>query len=1350
MKLSQRTAHRLLSMALCLILVFTVTGLAEDTPIPAPSCESEGVLVSESETSAVSSFPAEELITPSPEGTHGTLADTGTPAPDATPPISDAPLLPADTPPFISDTPLPLEETATPPPPICELTHCPHILVDERGVATALCPLGEWMLVYCEPSPMPSADVAETVSIMDASIPTVIILPVTGSYTLYRSGTYTLTGGGPGCKLIVSENCLVALHLNNVQIGALQLGARCIAEITFHESTIGTLSLPDDAALKLLGEGSLTVGSLGPNTRDVTVVGGSVSLPAGIISANGTQVFTFSAPGSTGVMVNGSVYPYTQPCPDGKAHVWLLPLEDGQVYEALMNGTILEITTREDVPSPSDDYDLALNDIFTALEGHTYTIAQSGTAIPQTLRVDASNVTLMMNGISAASPEVNVEFSQGGTLHLSGGNNLHALEGTAGASLTGSGSLSVVSLNIGSLSVSSGLTLSFGTQSGALNGWYSLAVPGELTTDTKATVDGRPLALAYSVETPSTALLPKAPPAGKSYSVTLAGTALTLKTIPEGEQSLVLTDAGLTIDRNGTYKITTSGPTSGAIVVGPRVKATVTFAGVDSSSSLTIGNNANITLVLEQSSLLGGGINLGQGSALVLQGAGALLVDHIAKSSSGLVSTQIKSPANLTLPVPGSIAGTKLQPTVLFISNSHGAALPNTKIVLKLGKNTPFSMTTNKYGFIYLWRSAPLSSMDAVVLSDANTYATVLVRGSGDPNALPDITGVTIAPNGAVTYSAPGAATSGVQYYINRPGISMPDTYRVDAGRVLQHLGECNIPGLRDGDQVIFRVFACAQANVTLTAETADAFAFSDQYSFTASGVRSPFTLAPQYKTYNGREFTFASGLIPKGASLTWFSGATRLEDAPHEVGRYTAKVSILPGHPDYLPGVTDVLVDILPITVLIFPEEARKVVGEPDPSTFLYTYDPASMLPGDEVTGKLTRMPGEKPGNYPYLTDALVAKPYYRLKIDPLAPMFFIDYSPHHYMPFDPLARIDPVHDVLVFSDGSKLDLIIATVKKLNISGVGYGEMIFEADSGQTRPFTASLRLRSGYDAALLILRAEPELNEDGGYVTDMDGNPVVTGRTLTLTYAHLEAFRRQRITHIAFGLQGIYGYLELPELQGEAVRALMTDAGLSRLGARFCITLRPVTGIDPLLESASAAWDSVALQAPVAQVRMEVASGSRHVDITRAMNSARLLMDVSSVLTYHGGETQINDPDVVETVIGQRLEKEPTDKEPQATAQIKALQEASATLEGLIEPTSTGLELARQTLEQVLHQRGCSLSFFSDIANPLDSLLVVPYTFSETQAVPYTAILRTKPYLIASLVTHGNGLYGLAFTAP
>ncbi len=773
--------------------------------------------------------------------------------------------------------------------------------------------------------------------------------------------------------------------------------------------------------------------------------------------------------------------------------------------------------------------------------------------------------------------------------------------------------------------------------------------------------------------------------------------------------------------------------------------------GLDSAGFLDLGHDAAVTLALEGSSCLGGGIALGQGSALTVQGGGALLTAGVVKSGGGLVDVDIKSPANLTLPAPGPIAGTGLMPTVLFISDPSGAALPNTQIVLKLGKNAPFSATTDRNGFLYLWRSAPLSSVDAVVLSDANTYATVILSGSGDPDALPAIADVAVNALGTITYTASGAATSGVQYLVGPSEVPMPDTYVPQAGRVLERFGECNIPGLQAGDVVTFRVFACARANVTLTQDTADGFAFSPQYSFLVSHVRFPFSLDPQFKTYNGKKFSFASGLLPKGVSIAWFSGSKPLSDAPVQVGSYTARIGIPVGHPDFLPGVAEVEVDILPIPVLIFPEEARKVMGQPDPEEFPFTYDSGDLLPGDKITGRLIRIPGEQPGNYPYLTDQLIAKPYYELEIDPDSPMFFIDFDPRHFRPYDPLAKIDPVHDVILFSDGRKLDLITATVQKLNISGVAYGEMLTEALSGKVRPFTPSLRLRPGYDAALLILQGEPELRADGGYATDLDGNPIVTGRTLTLTYTHLEHLRRQRITHIAFGLEGAYCYLALEDLRGEALEALMAREGLTRLGSRFAFTLTPVAGGGALPQDAPAALDSAALGAPLAQVRLELVKGSARLDITPALPSARLLMDVSPALTLWGGEASSSDPEVEETVLGQsRQTQAPAQDAPEASQEAQAVRDAADALQGRVEPTTQNLELARQTLEQVLRELGCSLRFFTDLAHPLDSLLVVPYTFSEAQAIPYTAVLRTRPYLMAPLAAHGNGLYGLAFASP
>ena len=85
-------------------------------------------------------------------------------------------------------------------------------------------------------------------------------------------------------------------------------------------------------------------------------------------------------------------------------------------------------------------------------------------------------------------------------------------------------------------------------------------------------------------------------------------------------------------------------------------------------------------------------------------------------------------------------------------------------------------------------------------------------------------------------------------------------------------------------------------------------------------------------------------------------------------------------------------------------------------------------MLEDDEVTGSLSRVKGETYGNYPYLTGSLSAPDYYELVIAPDSPLFFIDWNIHHYLPYDPLARIDPVYDELRFSSGKTLRTQIRT----------------------------------------------------------------------------------------------------------------------------------------------------------------------------------------------------------------------------------------------------------------------------------------------------------------------------------
>jgi len=618
---------------------------------------------------------------------------------------------------------------------------------------------------------------------------------------------------------------------------------------------------------------------------------------------------------------------------------------------------------------------------------------------------------------------------------------------------------------------------------------------------------------------------------------------------------------------------------------------------------------------------------------------------------------------------------------------------------------------------VTLWGTKAITNASVVVLSQANTYADILTGDPANPDALPVISSVVIHGNSYITYTATNAQTTGIQYYINRSGVTMPDTYDASAQTVARLFGECNIPGLKNGDVVTFRVYAARGSGQTLSAETADAFQFSDQYTFTAAGVRQTYTLADQSKEYDLYPFKFASGLIPKGATVTYYKNGTELTSAPTDVGKYTATVVIPAGNSDYLPAVVSVSITITPKVVWIYPEPASKIKGEKDPE-FFYTY--SDMFGDDEVTGSLARYVGEKYGNYPYYTSLLTAPSYYELKIDPESPMFFIDWGPGHYIKVDPLSIIDPVHQVLEFSDGMKLDLILSTAEKLNISRVGYSKLVSDAETHETCPFTPELRLKRGYDQAMLILRAEPEINPDGGYATDADGNIELRARTLSLSAYHLNNFKRQRITTVGFRLDDTMFYLDLSDLTSDAVSNAMTEAGMSAIGTRYQITLAPVNAVSDLKDYPEDVQTDKALGASMMGVRVELKNGSQTLDVSSLLPSAQTMFDVSTLLAKES-ETS---PEISEVTIGKKT--------------------GQAVDESVV--TTDVMGLVQKLMLDKLKQLGTIFQYYADKIETLDSQLVVPYTASEAEALSYTAVMKTSPYLMARF--RKNGLYGLSQT--
>lgn len=1226
--------------------------------------------------------------------------------------------------------------TITLEPPVCAIPDCPHLQTDEQGHMAALCPLGEWMLLHPQDMPRTTDDnPALSISPMAATIPSDITLP-NEPYTIYRSGTYTLSGGGNACVLILSPDIVVSLTLTDATaIQTMKLTGSSVAEITLQgASTVAAIDRSADTKMTFTGNGSLTAGSIAEGRTGVTVTGGSVCLP-GATSENGLMCYVFDAAGTTAATVNNAAYPsYTRPCADNRAYLWLPALETGQRYVAEVDNGTLKVVSEEPQPASPDTYYLSSPSFSPAPNG-AYTIVRDSNPIQQILNVNQTGVTLVLNGLQAADV-ASVNALNPATLHLTGANSLIGLTGSV--TLTGGGSLTVSSLSTSSLSLGGGVALLL-DNCNPPNGWQQVPVTGgSLTADTRASMGGKRVGLCYKIGQENTVYLPlPSLPAGRSYQASLSGNVLDISTISNGD--LVL-NGDLNITQNGTYRITSAGAVSGNISISNNLSnVKITLAGVNTSGKLVLAKNAHVTeLRLEGANQIGGGILCGNASELKVLGTGFLQTASVSKSGSGTVNFSIPTTTNLTLTSGRSILSTKLKPTVLHVTGPNNQSLPEKQIVLKVGKTLkPFTTTTDPGGYVWLWGNSALTGVDVAVLSDAETYATVVVSGSGAPDALPEITGVIADPQtNTISYSAGGALTSGVQYYVNRNGVRMPDTYVADAKRMLGQNGACALPGLKAGDVITYRVFATALPNITLKADTVDAFQFSDEGTFTAQkDSRGTFQLPAQSKTYDRTKFEFKTGLVPSGWSVTWFQDGKQLSGPPIEVGVYTAKILVPSGNANYLPGVTSVTVTIQRILVTIYPDFCFKYKGTADPKIFPYTYEGTRW--GDVVTGDLTRHWGQEVGNYAYLITELSAPKYYKLEIDPFSPMFAIMYSPNHFKPFDPLARIDPVYEELIFSDGMKLKLIRSTVEKLNISGVGYGAMVTDVGDGKVRPFTPSLRLRPGYDTALLILEAEPELNADGGYATDMDGNPQLRGRRLTLTYTHLQHMRNQRITHVAFGLNGTYCLIDLSELQTEATQQLMAQGGMARRGSHFTFTLTPISDRDAVPETALSAAEHAMLREPVTEIRMEAVGSGTAVDIAPALHSARVMFDASSLFQV---QAESENPDIAETVIGKKAD-------PKALEQAQEdadLQTAADGIAGVTQPTIQLMELAEEVAQRQIKRFGYSLLHYQSEPQKLDSKLVVPYTASEAETALYTAILCTKPYLMAHVPQ--GGFYGLA----
>ena len=87
----------------------------------------------------------------------------------------------------------------------CTDPACAHVSVDEEGNVTALCPYGQYLLSF-SPYMVFSANPVTELTLQP------------GTNSIYRSGTYRVTGGDGSCTLVVTKGRAVSLLLDGASL----------------------------------------------------------------------------------------------------------------------------------------------------------------------------------------------------------------------------------------------------------------------------------------------------------------------------------------------------------------------------------------------------------------------------------------------------------------------------------------------------------------------------------------------------------------------------------------------------------------------------------------------------------------------------------------------------------------------------------------------------------------------------------------------------------------------------------------------------------------------------------------------------------------------------------------------------------------------------------------------------------------------------------------------------------------------------------------------------------------------------------------------------------------------------
>lgn len=1043
--------------------------------------------------------------------------------------------------------------------PACQVEGCAHVAQDAFGLDYPLCELGQWLLDQ-QDRYVREGQVA-TYSLR-RNTPTINL--DTADVTLWRSGTYTITGGQnrPGATITLAKDRLIVLCLRDAVADRLTLQSNVDLTLETRQlSALNTLELRQGARMTFSAGGALTIANVArPEETEMTVTGGSVD--AQFKEHSGRTLYRFDGQGATAVTVAGKAYAADAPQEDGSFCLWLKAADEGMRWHSDKQGDTLRVyqTAKGDAQSNA------------IVPGQANTLTQPGTytlqgQIPQgtTLTVACEGVNLLLK--AAVLPVgTTIVSNLPYNLVLEGVNTAAAdafLQGSGTATLSGEGSLALTGaaptapLN----PVSGALTLP-----AAPAGWTAYPVAG-LTAADRLTVDGQSRGLCWNG---TDAVYLPTPPQGNHFVLARDAGMIRAVTTPDGMPLFLLSASASRADAGDAASFEVQGPGSsldGAISADGPTAAHALLSNVQlapaSGAALSVSGGKQLNVTLRGDNVLassGAPIALSGGAKVQLNCASGRL---LLKGQADLSGLELLGNVKVVPEVAGSY-------TKLLLKDKSGNPVVNQPVTLRVG-GKDHSYQTHYDGTLYLWGQTGLNGTDVVATNGQEVYTAVVSAGETQLDTGVEISGVSAQtqPDGSVlvTFAAPEAGSAGIQYLLGGAGQPMADCY-VDAASRVDGVGQVVLTGIAPGQVVSFRVYATRTAGTTLTADNDDGFQFSDVYTHR---VLAPFK-APESPdaAYTGKAYKCPFEL-PADASVTYTGDDLNRDGLPWKVGKYVMHVTIPQGSADYLPGTYDVEMEITKAVVYIIPDpNQEKFQGEEDPE---FTYTTKGLLGKDEVTGVLTRKPGEDVGNYAFTLTELDAPAYYTLRLVNNAHQFTILPGGGPSFPVFFYEMLHPVRQEIVRRDGRTVAVVLNTQDSLTVTHSVIGSIVFATADERFRPFSPILRHNETTDEVLLQLRCEAELNKDGGYVTDAAGAPLYEGRFLRLSWLGMRNLQRLGVDSLSLSQNGVQLLVRLEDFLNEDMQATIKELGGTLEKARFKLALTPVRDLPEAEQAAVSA---------------------------------------------------------------------------------------------------------------------------------------------------------------------------------